>query len=264
MVVLIWLVLQSIPHASVAVILFLLHSGYGNTAPSTDEGKLLVYTCGFVTIIGFLALNNTAANVWKTLIEDIFIRLKLKRLVKGPLSVLFWLCTTILWMLVLALAMQKYRRNRVGDDFALSDAYWFSYITTTTVGFGDIHISHEEFKVGDMFFIPLLVLMGFNFLGIFAEKGVELYNKYFPAKSGLGKILAVERGERPRRLDASSRRSNRARRLDGSSRQSNKTGQFDDRSHQNDRARSVHFAEPDESLPEASRQTETQARDIYC
>ncbi|CAB9521500.1 expressed unknown protein [Seminavis robusta] len=172
--------------------------GYGNTAPTTDEGRLLVYTCGFVTIIGFLALNNSASNVWKILVDDLFLRLKLKRLVKGPLSVLFWLCTTILWMLVLALAMQKYRRNRLAEDFSLKDAFWFSYITTTTVGFGDIHISHEEFKVGDMFFIPLIVLMGFNFLGIFAEKLVDLYNEYFPSgTAGFGTILAAQRGDIP-------------------------------------------------------------------
>ena len=108
---------------------------------------MLVYTGGFLTIVGFLTLNNTASNVWKTLIDDLFLRLKWKRLVRGPPSVLFWLCVTVLWMLVLALSMQAYRNNRVHDHFPLKDAYWFSYITTTTVGFGDIHISHSEFKV---------------------------------------------------------------------------------------------------------------------
>ncbi|CAB9503397.1 Potassium channel subfamily K member [Seminavis robusta] len=207
--------------------------GYGNTAPSTNEGRLLVYTCGFLTILGFVALNNTAANVWKNLIEDAFLRLNWKRLVHGPICVLFWLCTTILWMLVLALSIQKYRRNRIGDDFPLSDAYWFSYITTTTVGFGDIHISHEEFKVVDMFFVPLLVLMGFNFLGIFAEKLVDLYNEWFPAKSGFGKILAVQRGRRHRQnMDTSSPRRNN--RVDANG-----------KSHQvrSSKERSVHFDE---------------------
>ena len=151
----------------------------------------------------------------------------------GPLCVMFWLCMTILWMLVLALAMQRYRRNRVGDDFSLSDAYWFSYITTTTVGFGDIHISHEEFQVGDMFFVPLLVLMSFNFLGIFAEKSVDLYNDYFPAKSGFGKILAAQRGARRRRLDKSSYASDRVRHMD-------------DRSCQQRMERSVRFSVPPE------------------
>lgn len=59
-------------------------SGYGNTAPTTNEGRLLVYTGGFITIVGFLPLKNTATNVWRTLIEDLFLRLKWKRLVKGP------------------------------------------------------------------------------------------------------------------------------------------------------------------------------------
>ena len=157
---------------------------------------MLVYTCGFVTIIGFLILNNTAAHVWKHIIEDIFHRFKLKCLIKGPLSVLFWLCMTIFWMLMTALAMKSYRQKRIVEEFPLKDAYWFSYITITTVGFGDIHLDHEEFTTGDMFFIPLIVLMGFNFLGIFADKGMDLYNHYFPEdKCGLHEILQEQRGE---------------------------------------------------------------------
>lgn len=56
--------------------------GYGNTAPTTQEGRILVFTCGLLTIVGFVALNNTAANVWETLVDDVFLRLKWKKLVR--------------------------------------------------------------------------------------------------------------------------------------------------------------------------------------
>ena len=47
-----------------------------------------------------------------------------------------------------------------------------------------------------MFFLPLLVLMSFNFLGIFAEKGVDLYNRYFPEEADFKHILQEQRRER--------------------------------------------------------------------
>ena len=157
---------------------------------------MLVYTCGFITIIGFLILNNTAAHVWKHIIEDVFHRSNLTMLINGPLSVLFWFFMTIIWMLITAFAMKSYREDRTDEAFPFKDAYWFSYITTTTVGFGDIHLDHEEFTVVDMFFIPLIILMGFNFLGIFADKGMDLYNHYFPEdKWGLQEILQEQRGD---------------------------------------------------------------------
>lgn len=143
-----------------------------DTAILHQPQRILVYTAGFITIIGFLTLNNTAANVWRYLTEDFFLRCKLKKLVSGPLSVLFWFSMLLLWMLILAVSIQRYQKTIIGeeDDFPLKGAYWFAYITTTTVGFGDIHISHTEFTSGDMFFVPFLVLFGFNILGIFADK----------------------------------------------------------------------------------------------
>lgn len=101
-------------------------------------------TCGFVTIIGFLALNSTASNILLAIIDDILIRLRLRQLTKGLKAVIFWLCLLILWMLVLALIVKSWIQRRQGANMPLSDAYWFSYITTTTVGFGDLHIPHEE------------------------------------------------------------------------------------------------------------------------
>ncbi|CAB9517688.1 expressed unknown protein [Seminavis robusta] len=179
--------------------------GYGNTAPESDEGRFLVCTAGFLTIVLFLALNNTAAQVWKNLFEHYFHKLNLSFLIRGPLSVLFWLTMTFLWMLVLASVVMAYQMGRYGDARPLKDLYWFSFVTVTTVGFGDIHVRHEEFTGCDMFHLPLLVLVGFNFLGIFAEKSIDLYNDYFPEQHGYADILEERRsgkGPNPMPLSA--------------------------------------------------------------
>ncbi|CAB9530461.1 expressed unknown protein [Seminavis robusta] len=167
--------------------------GYGNTAPESDEGRFLVCTAGFLTIILFLALNNTAAQVWKNMFDHFFLKLHQPNLVRGPLSVLFWLAMSFLWMLVLTGVAVAYTTGRLGAARPLKDMYWFSFVTITTVGFGDIHVRHEEFTGWDMFHFPLLVLVGFNFLGIFAEKTIDLYNDYFPEQHGYADILEERR-----------------------------------------------------------------------
>lgn len=104
----------------------------------------MVFTCGFITIIGFLALNSTASNILMAIVDDLLIRVRLRRLTNGLAAVVFWLCLMILWMLVLATFFKSWMSRRSGGEMTLADAYWFSYVTTTTVGFGDIYIPHEE------------------------------------------------------------------------------------------------------------------------
>ena len=167
-----------------------LNSGYGNTAPTTYGGQVLVITGGFVTIVSFLVLNTIGAREWQTVVEDMFLRRRLRRLVRGKLSLLFWFSMIFLWLLFMALVTQVYREKRTNQEISLHEAYWFSYITTTTVGFGDIYIKHEEFTTKDMFLIFPGLLIGFNFVGIFATK---LMDVCIPFDCGLKCILDNQR-----------------------------------------------------------------------
>jgi hypothetical protein len=117
---------------------------YGNATPSTVGGRLLIYTLGFITIIAFIALNANASFILATIVDDSLIRLGLRRLTKGFGAVLLWLLLTILWMLVVAFSFRALSYWRIGVRLSLSDAYWFSYITATTVGLGDLFIEHSE------------------------------------------------------------------------------------------------------------------------
>ena len=163
--------------------------GYGHTTPATSGGRLLVYTMGFLSILVFTALIGQAGYICITVFDDAFLRLKLRRLVHGPVSILFWLCSLILWMLVVAGIFISWAKNRANYDFPLKDSYWFTFISTTTVGLGDISIPPDLFRAADMFFIPLLFLIGFVFLANFLLK---LSDNLMDIFSHLGKGPSIE------------------------------------------------------------------------
>jgi hypothetical protein len=64
-------------------------------------------------------------------------------------------------------------------DFSFQDGYWFSYISTTTVGLGDIFLEPETIQSRDLVTFPLLFLVGFvylsSFLGKFAELALHMH-----------------------------------------------------------------------------------------
>mmetsp|Transcript_19315 Transcript_19315/g.32079 ORF Transcript_19315/g.32079 Transcript_19315/m.32079 type:complete len:174 (-) Transcript_19315:113-634(-) len=166
---------------------------------------MLIFVCGFITIIGFIGLNNTASNVLVIIVDDLLIRSRLPKFTKGLRAVTLWLCLLILWMLVLAIVFKAFIEGRSGIYVPLSDAYWFSYITTTTVGLGDLFIRHEEFLARDMLVIPLVILFAFVILGIFALKLVECLTQWFPVDSTLESVLEASRVEEPKVWDKTPR-----------------------------------------------------------
>jgi len=153
--------------------------GYGNTAPTTVTGRALVFTLGFLSIICFTAVIGQAGYVLNVIADDFFNRFSLKRLTKGFTAVFFWLSMLILWMIFYTGIVIAYSHARYdGYNFPFGDGMWFSYITVTTVGFGDYHVAHDTFLPGDMFYIPLVNLLGFVILANFCLKLSDVLGKY--------------------------------------------------------------------------------------
>jgi len=167
--------------------------GYGTYYPHTDGGRFMVYTCGFLCIIATIAFNATAGHVMLVICDDILHRARLSRFTKGPLAVLFWLCLLILWMLVLSLCVKNFVIQRTDNKFSLSRAYWFAFISTTTVGLGDLSIPPEEFEIIDMFYIPTVFLIGFAIIGNFAVKTLGMLLVWFPTDNTLEMMLEASR-----------------------------------------------------------------------
>lgn len=153
----------------------------------------MVYTAGFMSILVFMALIRQAGHICITVVDDMFLRCRMGRFTKGPLSVIFWLCTLISWILVIAGACVAYSHGRgLGANFRA--ACWFSYISTTTVGFGDFYIPHETIEAVDLFYIPLLFLIGFVVLANFLLKFSEFVVACMPHKGpSLETILEATR-----------------------------------------------------------------------
>lgn len=158
--------------------------GYGNSSPNTFGGKTLVFTLGFVSILAFGAVSARAAYVISSLLEDFLIRMKARHLLSSWAYTFIWGIITYVWMLVIATYYVWWQQARLGSD-GVSDwqtGYWFAYISTTTVGFGDYYLAPEVITMGDLMTFPLMFLVGFSCLAAFLTNLSEGIKK--PFRSG--------------------------------------------------------------------------------
>jgi hypothetical protein len=149
--------------------------GYGNQAPSTDEGKLILYTLGFVSILLFGACSARAGRIVAAIFDDILGHLHWSFLTRPWVSCILWGALYYGWMAVVASIMVRWKEERLGESFTFKEGYWFAYISTTTVGLGDIFIEPEVILAADLAYAPFLFLIGFTFFAAFLGKLVDFY-----------------------------------------------------------------------------------------
>lgn len=154
--------------------------GYGNTAPTTDGARAMVFTLGFLSILLFAAVLAKAGSIVTTIADDASDRLKLSRVNKPWVGTLFWGCLYYGWMCIIALYAAWWKDDRLEEHLPYKDAYWFSFISTTTVGFGDYYLDHEVIQKRDLIVWPLLFLTGFVLLSSFLNKLSEWMLSWFP------------------------------------------------------------------------------------
>jgi hypothetical protein len=172
--------------------------GYGNTAPVTKEGQILVMSLGFISILAFGAVSGAAGYVTLMIIDDVLQRCNLERLTKGWGAIILWLVLLFSSFMLIASFTGVYLGNRIDANLPKWDLFWYSFISTTTIGLGDTHIPHETFNQTDMFLIPLVLLFGFicftNFLIKISEKLNEIAkNTGLIDDESLGYLLEMDR-----------------------------------------------------------------------
>ncbi|KAL7557515.1 hypothetical protein ACA910_005269 [Epithemia clementina (nom. ined.)] len=145
--------------------------GYGNQSPTTEGGRALVYTVGFVCILAFAGVLATTGNIMLALLDNsVRQRPSLVFVTKPTWGCLFWGSLWYTWMALIAFVTKKWKDNRLSEGFSMKDGYWFAYISTTTVGLGDFFLEPEVIVGIDLLYFPLLILMGFTFLSAFLGK----------------------------------------------------------------------------------------------
>lgn len=142
--------------------------GYGNQSLSTQAGRTMVYTLGFVSILLFGAVLWMAGHIVAVIVDD--------GLRKWPwwttpwAGCLLWGSIYYAWSLLIAATIQAWKIKYLRVDFSFAEGYWFAFISTTTVGFGDVYLEPEVIVGGDLLVFPLLLLFGFVYLSAFLGK----------------------------------------------------------------------------------------------
>lgn len=73
-----------------------------------------------------------------------------------------------------------WNQDRLGETIDYEDAYWFAFISTTTVGLGDFYLEHAVLVGYDLIIWPLLFLFGFVLLSTFLTKVAEFIHSFSP------------------------------------------------------------------------------------
>lgn len=136
---------------------------------------MLVFTFGFLCILLFGIVLAEAGSIITTVFQDGVKRhSRLKWLSRTWAAMLFWGLIFYAWLCTIAAITMAWKKRRVGKEIDFKDAYWFSFISITTVGFGDFYLEQEAIALHDVFFFAMIFLIGFVLLASFLTMMKEL------------------------------------------------------------------------------------------
>lgn len=116
----------------------------------------MLYTLGFLSILLFAAVASRAGNITVCLFEDVMKKGRLSKWLNNPfLAPLFWGVLYYVWLFLIAAYTQSWKRSRLEEDVGADETYWFAYISTTTVGLGDIYLEPEVLVGADLLIFSL-------------------------------------------------------------------------------------------------------------
>jgi len=121
--------------------------GYGNQAPSTSNGRLLVVSGGLLCLILFGVVLGLCGYVVLAIFDDMVNRMFISRFLAIPfVGMLFWGTVWLAYALTIAADVQWWWSQRLpefGASVTREDALWFAFISTSTIGLGDFFLQPE-------------------------------------------------------------------------------------------------------------------------
>ena len=106
--------------------------------------------------------------------DDLGVRWGVSYLCRPQMACAIWGGIYYAWMALIAATVQHWKEQRLDIEFPFSQGYWFAYISTTTVGLGDVFLEPEVIRGEDLVVFPLLFLVGFVYFAAFLAKFAEL------------------------------------------------------------------------------------------
>ena len=95
-----------------------------------------------------------------------------------------------------------WKQNRLDEwYFDLSYGYWFAYISSTTIGFGDIYLNPEVLITTDLIIFPMLFLAAFVSIAAFLSKFSAVFGFVFGRRSLVHDLLNNIKTSGPTRQD---------------------------------------------------------------
>jgi Ion channel len=148
----------------------------------------LVSGLAWLSILLFGGVTVLAGQVWTSIVDDFLTRTNLRYLTRPSIATPMWAFVWIGWIALIASdALDFWERRVPGYEVTVADSYWFSYISTLTVGLGDYYLQPQGFYLGDVFHWASLFLTGFVLVSTFLGKVADLLGLLFPQK---GETLA--------------------------------------------------------------------------
>jgi len=138
----------------------------------------MTYTLGFFSMLLFGGVLATAGGITTHLLNDTVHRFK--RVIARPVKVLIWGILWSLWMVLIAWQARSYQATRLDSEMASNDAYWFAFISTTTIGFGDYYLQPEGLFISDLLGLWINFLIGFVLLSSFLTELSQLLGSVVP------------------------------------------------------------------------------------
>jgi hypothetical protein len=110
--------------------------GYGNQAPATWQGRGLIFSLGFLSILMFGVILQRAGRVISALFDDLLSHFRLRILSRPWFLCAVWGMIYFGYMTINAYYIKSWKMSRLGETFSLAEGYWFSFISFTTIGLG--------------------------------------------------------------------------------------------------------------------------------